>query len=384
VPGNSYEEMFKFFEKKNAAGEEWAKFHHELPDLSFKPAKGEPITEVTLNVGYVITMPSWAKASSEDSRFKRHFRAREASHTLHSAHCLWPLGSMGDGGPLTAGEPGHARSIDGSSIGLPRRCGRFASVLKLPGAPRAGTRGGARACRPKCVRIFSITGCSRMAAMIFSSPPQFGQCSRSSSNTRLSSRAPDELRQVDAGGIFGLVAFAVNRGAIGRPAGLLHRGLHALLMSRLWFTVSKPSGAPLPSVAPSCCCPPQGVNELSGVPRSDRKLQIRAPEPDGQEHPQMAATRRRLVAAGGQLSAPSLTFARTWSATARRACSHPRDLGVRGMRLMTNNQRKLDGIADFGLHIVERVPLVSPPQDENAAYLMAKQVIMGHMLGMSP
>ena len=56
------------------------------------------------------------------------------------------------------------------------------------------------------------------------------------------------------------------------------------------------------------------------------------------------------------------------------------DLGVRGMRLMTNNQSKYDGIAEFGLHIAERVPLVSPPQDENAAYLMAKQVIMGHTL----
>ena len=64
VPGNTYEEVFKFFEKKNAAGEEWAKFHHERPDLSFKPAKGEPITEVTLKVGYVITMPSWSKANS--------------------------------------------------------------------------------------------------------------------------------------------------------------------------------------------------------------------------------------------------------------------------------------------------------------------------------
>ena len=73
--------------------------------------------------------------------------------------------------------------------------------------PRAGTRGGARACRPRCVRIFSITGRSRMAAMILSSPvPQFGQCCISISkaqasaktnlyssyvvaNTRLSSRA---------------------------------------------------------------------------------------------------------------------------------------------------------------------------------------------------
>ena len=38
--------------------------------------------------------------------------------------------------------------------------------------PRAGALGGALACRPRCVRIFSITGCSRIAAMIFNSPPQ--------------------------------------------------------------------------------------------------------------------------------------------------------------------------------------------------------------------
>jgi 3,4-dihydroxy 2-butanone 4-phosphate synthase/GTP cyclohydrolase II len=60
-----------------------------------------------------------------------------------------------------------------------------------------------------------------------------------------------------------------------------------------------------------------------------------------------------------------------------------RDLGVRAMRLMTNNQKKYDGIADYGLRIVERVPLVSPMHDENAAYLRAKQVIMGHMLGLT-
>ena len=59
-----------------------------------------------------------------------------------------------------------------------------------------------------------------------------------------------------------------------------------------------------------------------------------------------------------------------------------RDLGVQGVRLMTNNQKKYDGIADFGLHIVERVPLISPPHEENAAYLKAKQVLMGHLLGL--
>ena len=60
-----------------------------------------------------------------------------------------------------------------------------------------------------------------------------------------------------------------------------------------------------------------------------------------------------------------------------------RDLGVRGMRLLTNNQREYDGIANFGLYIRERVPLIVTPQRENAAYLLAKQVILGHMLGFS-
>ncbi len=64
VPGNTYEDVFKFFEKRNAARKEWATFHHEKPNLSFKPAKGEPITDVTLMVGYTITMPSWPKANS--------------------------------------------------------------------------------------------------------------------------------------------------------------------------------------------------------------------------------------------------------------------------------------------------------------------------------
>ena len=64
VSGATYEEMFKFFAKKNAAREEWGNFHPERPDLSFKPSRGEPITEVTLKIGYTITMPSWSKASA--------------------------------------------------------------------------------------------------------------------------------------------------------------------------------------------------------------------------------------------------------------------------------------------------------------------------------
>ena len=64
VSGNTYEDAFKFFAEKNASKEEWAAFSHERPGLTFLPAKGEPITEVTLEVGYTITMPSWSKANS--------------------------------------------------------------------------------------------------------------------------------------------------------------------------------------------------------------------------------------------------------------------------------------------------------------------------------
>ncbi|CAD5371445.1 3,4-dihydroxy-2-butanone 4-phosphate synthase / GTP cyclohydrolase-2 [Rubrivivax sp. A210] len=56
------------------------------------------------------------------------------------------------------------------------------------------------------------------------------------------------------------------------------------------------------------------------------------------------------------------------------------DLGVTGMRLLTNNPAKYRGIADYGLRIVERVPLIATPNKENAAYLKTKQVRLGHAL----
>jgi 3,4-dihydroxy 2-butanone 4-phosphate synthase/GTP cyclohydrolase II len=56
------------------------------------------------------------------------------------------------------------------------------------------------------------------------------------------------------------------------------------------------------------------------------------------------------------------------------------DLGVREMRLMTNNPAKYHGLTGFGLDIVERVPLVLPPTTENLAYLDAKQRKLGHLL----
>jgi 3,4-dihydroxy 2-butanone 4-phosphate synthase/GTP cyclohydrolase II len=59
------------------------------------------------------------------------------------------------------------------------------------------------------------------------------------------------------------------------------------------------------------------------------------------------------------------------------------DLGVRRMRLLTNNPDKRAGLEGFGLEIVERVPLLTTPTLENVAYLMAKQQRMGHALGLS-
>jgi 3,4-dihydroxy 2-butanone 4-phosphate synthase/GTP cyclohydrolase II len=56
------------------------------------------------------------------------------------------------------------------------------------------------------------------------------------------------------------------------------------------------------------------------------------------------------------------------------------DLGVRRLRLMTNNPKKYTALRGFGLEIVERVPLEMPPTDSNRSYLEAKKNKMGHLL----
>jgi 3,4-dihydroxy 2-butanone 4-phosphate synthase/GTP cyclohydrolase II len=55
------------------------------------------------------------------------------------------------------------------------------------------------------------------------------------------------------------------------------------------------------------------------------------------------------------------------------------DLGVRRMRLMTNNPAKYDGLQGYGLEIVERLPLAPQPTTENIAYLETKRRRMGHL-----
>jgi 3,4-dihydroxy 2-butanone 4-phosphate synthase/GTP cyclohydrolase II len=60
------------------------------------------------------------------------------------------------------------------------------------------------------------------------------------------------------------------------------------------------------------------------------------------------------------------------------------DLGVRSMRLLTNNPAKRAGLEGYGLSIVERVPLIVDPNDHNEHYLMTKAQRMGHDLTGSP
>ena len=57
------------------------------------------------------------------------------------------------------------------------------------------------------------------------------------------------------------------------------------------------------------------------------------------------------------------------------------DLGVRKIRLLTNNPKKLIGLESFGLELVERMPLVVPANPDNVRYLESKRAKMGHLLG---
>jgi 3,4-dihydroxy 2-butanone 4-phosphate synthase/GTP cyclohydrolase II len=56
------------------------------------------------------------------------------------------------------------------------------------------------------------------------------------------------------------------------------------------------------------------------------------------------------------------------------------DLGIREMRLLTNNPAKRAGLEGYGLSVLERVPLVTSPTPENVRYLSAKRTKLGHLL----
>jgi len=56
------------------------------------------------------------------------------------------------------------------------------------------------------------------------------------------------------------------------------------------------------------------------------------------------------------------------------------DLGIRKIRLMTNNPKKVSGLNGYGLEIVEHVPLIVAPEEHREKYLETKRTKLGHML----
>jgi 3,4-dihydroxy 2-butanone 4-phosphate synthase/GTP cyclohydrolase II len=56
------------------------------------------------------------------------------------------------------------------------------------------------------------------------------------------------------------------------------------------------------------------------------------------------------------------------------------DLGVRKLRLMTNNPKKMSGLSGYGIEIVERVPIQMNHNERNKFYLDTKKEKMGHIL----
>jgi 3,4-dihydroxy 2-butanone 4-phosphate synthase/GTP cyclohydrolase II len=59
------------------------------------------------------------------------------------------------------------------------------------------------------------------------------------------------------------------------------------------------------------------------------------------------------------------------------------DLGVRRVRLLTNNPAKIEGLERYGIEVVERLPLQVPPNPANTVYLRTKREKMGHLLAPS-
>ncbi|MDX8364779.1 bifunctional 3,4-dihydroxy-2-butanone-4-phosphate synthase/GTP cyclohydrolase II [Cytobacillus sp. IB215665] len=57
-----------------------------------------------------------------------------------------------------------------------------------------------------------------------------------------------------------------------------------------------------------------------------------------------------------------------------------KDLGIRKMKLLTNNPRKIAGLEGYDLEVVERVPIQMPTKKQNEAYLKTKNNKLGHLL----
>ena len=85
------------------------------------------------------------------------------------------------------------------------------------------------------------------------------------------------------------------------------------------------------------------------------------------------APSREEVQALYDLLVPGKDFAKTGAQILQ-------DLGVRKMRLMTNNPKKIVGLEGYGLEIVERVPLEIEPNEVNRQYLQTKRDKLGHFI----
>ncbi len=57
-----------------------------------------------------------------------------------------------------------------------------------------------------------------------------------------------------------------------------------------------------------------------------------------------------------------------------------RDLGLTTIRILTNNPRKIVGLEGYGLKILERIPILVPPEEDNKMYLITKKQKLGHLL----
>jgi 3,4-dihydroxy 2-butanone 4-phosphate synthase/GTP cyclohydrolase II len=57
-----------------------------------------------------------------------------------------------------------------------------------------------------------------------------------------------------------------------------------------------------------------------------------------------------------------------------------RDIGVRKMRLLTNNPKKMVGLEGYGLSIIEQIPIEVEANEYNRCYLECKKLKMGHIL----
>jgi 3,4-dihydroxy 2-butanone 4-phosphate synthase/GTP cyclohydrolase II len=60
------------------------------------------------------------------------------------------------------------------------------------------------------------------------------------------------------------------------------------------------------------------------------------------------------------------------------------DLGVKNLKILTNNPKKIVGIEGYGLKVVERLPLEVPATDANRSYLRTKREKLGHLFSSFP